>query len=444
MSELLQDARRRKELLKHMILQLHEGHAPAEVRAQLQRVLGRVPYNDVVEVEQELIRDGLPTAEILKLCDLHSAAMRGALEAPTRAAPAGHPVHTFQQENRALGVELDGLRALRAEVEAAADEADASDALAAIRVRCNALMDVDKHYLRKEHLLFPFLEKRGITGPPTVMWGKHDEARALLKGAQEALASTPTVTAGEVKALFSLALEPASAAVAEMIDKEEMILLPMCLDNLTDVEWLEIARQSVEIGFCLYDPVETWAPAVASAAAAATGADAAPADAAPVDAAPADAAPAAPPGRVQLPSGSFTPAELQAVLNTIPFDLTFVDRDDTVRYFTQGRERIFARNRAILGRKVQYCHPPKSVDVVERILDAFRAGRQDQARFWIELGGKFVCIEYFALRGERGEYLGCLEVSQNLTEKRALQGQQRLLSWTDAPAGPARPEVAHG
>jgi uncharacterized protein len=434
MSELLQDARRRKELLKHMILQLHEGKAPAEVRAQLGRVLGQVPYNDVVEVEQELIRDGLPTAEILRLCDLHSAAMRGALAPPARVAPPGHPVHTFQQENRALEAQLDGLRALRAEVEALPDEADASEALAAIRGCFNAFMDVDKHYLRKEHLLFPFLEQRGITGPPTVMWGKHDEARALLEGAQEALASAATVTAGEVKALAVLALEPAAAAVAEMIDKEEHILLPMCLDNLTDAEWLEVARQSLEIGFCLYDPVATWTPAGAPDAAAAGAPDAAAAGA---------PAPAPAPARIQLPSGSFTPTQLQAILNTIPFDLTFVDQDDTVRYFTQGRERIFARNRAILGRKVQYCHPPKSVDTVQQILDAFHAGRQEQARFWIELGGRFLCIEYFALRDERGEYLGCLEVSQNLTEKRALHGQQRLLSWSDAARPTTSPEVAH-
>jgi DUF438 domain-containing protein len=140
---------------------------------------------------------------------------------------------------------------------------------------------------------------------------------------------------------------------------------------------------------------------------------------------------------VQLPSGSFLPVELAAMLNSIPFDLTFVDADDRVRYFTQGKERIFARSRAILGRQVQHCHPPASVDVVERILAAFRAGRQDRASFWIELKGRFISIEYFALRDPAGAYLGCLEVSQDLTEKRALQGQQRLLSWTDG-------EVAHG
>ncbi|MDH7571125.1 MAG: PAS domain-containing protein, partial [Armatimonadota bacterium] len=248
------------------------------------------------------------------------------------------------------------------------------------------------------------------------MWGKHDETRALLKGAMEALQAAGEITAGEAKALIALALQPASNAVLEMVEKEEQILLPMALDTLTDAEWYAIAQQSLEYGFCLYDPVETWRPEGVTEE---------------------EAAPDATPARIQLPSGSFTTEELTAVLNTIPFDMTFVDANDTVRYFTQGTERIFARSRAILGRKVQFCHPPSSVKVVEQILSDFRSGRHNRATFWIQLKGRFICIEYFALRGAKGEYLGCLEVSQDLTEKRALQGEQRLLSYTDRKEGDA-------
>jgi len=124
-----------------------------------------------------------------------------------------------------------------------------------------------------------------------------------------------------------------------------------------------------------------------------------------------------------------TPEELTAILNTIPFDLTFVDKDDTVRYFTQGRERVFDRNRAILGRKVQMCHPPGSVHIVQQILEDFKSGKESRSPFWITLKGRFIQIEYFALRSKHGDYLGTLEVSQDLTEKRALTGEQRLLSY---------------
>ena len=410
MSELIENARKRKDLLKHMILQLHQGAAPEQVKVQLVRLLGQVPYGDVVEVEQELIQEGVPTEEILRLCDVHSAALKGAIDMTAAVqAPAGHPAHTFREENKALAWEIKELSKMYTEISSAADNADVTETMAAVRVRFNNLMDVEKHYLRKEYLLFPFLEKRGITGPPKVMWGTHDEARALLKAAAEALVAVDTVHAAEARALIQLVLSPASDAVAEMIDKEEHILLPMCLDTLAEDEWVEIARQSQEYGYCLYDPPDTWRPPAAAQTSQEQALET---------------------PRIKLPSGSLLPAELTAILNTIPFDLTFVDRNDTVRYFTQGRERIFSRSRAILGRKVQFCHPPSSVKIVEKILADFHAGRQEHAPFWIELHGRFIHIEYFALKDAAGNYLGCLEVSQDLTGKRALQGQQRLLTYT--------------
>jgi len=135
--------------------------------------------------------------------------------------------------------------------------------------------------------------------------------------------------------------------------------------------------------------------------------------------------------KISFSSGTLTPTELGAILNTIPFDLTFVGADDKVKYFTQGRERIFARNRAILGRNVKMCHPPGSVHIVQKILEDFKSGHQSQAPFWITMNDRFIHIEYYAIRDEDGKYLGTLEVSQDLTEKRALSGQQRLLSYEE-------------
>jgi hypothetical protein len=135
---------------------------------------------------------------------------------------------------------------------------------------------------------------------------------------------------------------------------------------------------------------------------------------------------------IHLPSGSFTREELQAILNTLPIDITFVNKEEKVRYFSQGNERIFQRNRAILNRDVKMCHPPSSVHVVEKILDDFREGKEQSAPFWIQLKDRFIHIEYFALKNEKGEFLGTLEVSQDLTDKRKLQGEQRLLAYADA------------
>ncbi len=408
MSELIKDAVKRKELLKHMILQLHEGKAPEAVKKQLIRLLGKVPYNDVVEVEQELIKEGLPQEEVLKLCDIHTMALDGVLDhTEAKTAPPGHPVHTFKEENRALRKEIQALEHLYEDVKNTKSKDQLGGLWDEILQHFNALMDVEKHYLRKENLLFPFLEKHGVTGPPTVMWGKHDETRELLKGAVEALSATDDISVDEAKTVIKLVLRPASKAVDDMINKEEEILFPMCLDTLTEEEWVQIERQSIEYGFCLYDPTAQWRP---------EGVELEESVSEEMD-------------KIQLPSGSFNVNEITSILNTIPFDMTFVDKDDRVKYFTQGRERIFARSRAILGRNVRHCHPPSSVHVVEKILDDFKSGKEDNAAFWITLKDRFVHIEYFALRSADGDYLGTLEVSQDLTEKRKLKGEQRLLQY---------------
>ena len=136
-----------------------------------------------------------------------------------------------------------------------------------------------------------------------------------------------------------------------------------------------------------------------------------------------------PAGAVVFPTGSLSVDELRAIVATLPVDLTFVDTDDRVRFFTEGRDRVFARPKAIVGRLVHHCHPPASVHVVDRILKDFREGRQSVADFWIDFRGRFVRIRYFAVRDDRGTYLGTLEVTEDLTRARALEGERRLLAY---------------
>ncbi len=403
MSELINNAEQKRKILKGLILKLHRGEDPERVKAELRQTLGQIPYDDVVRVEQELIAEGLPQEEVVKLCDLHTAVLDGGIDqAGAKTAEPGHPVHTFKEENRALEREIAVLEKLYH----AGPEAPAQETYAALLKGFNSLMDIDKHYKRKENLVFPYLEKHGITGPPAVMWAKHDETRKLLKKAMQAL-ETGMKNNSEI-AWVVPELQAATQAVTDMIGKEENILLPMCMDALTEEEWHEIYRQSPEIGFCLYGPKEVWRAAVAATG----GAEA-----------------DAPGGRIVLPTGSLSLKELVAVLDTVPLDITFVDADDTVRYFSEGPDRVFTRSKAIIGRKVQQCHPPASVSTVQKILDDFRAGKNSSASFWITHRERFISIEYFALRDENGAYLGTMEVSQDLTGKRKLEGEQRLLNY---------------
>jgi len=408
MSEHIDNSKFRKAKLKELILKLHEGEKEDDVRQELLVSLSNIPYGEVVEVEQELISEGLPEEEVLKLCDAHSAVLEGRVDlSAAKTIAEGHPVDVMLEENKALkrvaGNVLSQLNVLEY-----VKEEQLEETVLQLKTGFNQLVDVDKHYQRKEYLLFPYLEKIGITGPPKVMWGKHDEIRELLKGSIEIL-HTPDLTKEDLIASAEIVLIPAARGVVEMTVKEEEILFPMSMDSLSDSDWYQIRKQSVEIGFCLYDPQTEWTP---------EGMEEENINEAQKEG-----------GFIQLPSGSFTAEELLAILNTVPVDMTFVDRNDKVKYFTQGTERIFQRNRAILNRDVRHCHPPASVHIVDKILEDFKSGKQDRAPFWINMRGKFIHIEYFALRNEKGEYLGTLEVSQNLTDYRALEGEQRILSY---------------
>ena len=392
MSELIDNLAAQKDALRDVILDIHRGADRDALRGRLTGLLARIPYQVVVEVEQRLIAEGLPIEEIQALCDVHGQVLDGHVVAPPAASDADHPASVLSRENQALSDLVHAIRAL--------DPTDTG----ARRVEWQRLMDVDKHYRRKENLLFPFLEKAGIHGPPRVMWGKHDEIRAHLKVTWAALREGAPVDEGEA--------ERALAGVLDMIDKEEQILLPLCRDTLTDADWLEVQSQSLDIGYCLVAPTNDWAPSGML----------------PMASAPAAAVPLSD-GMLRMFTGSLTTAQLTALLEALPLDLTFVDADDTVRYFSHGAGRVFDRDRAILGRDVRMCHPPHSVHIVEQILADFRAGRESRAAFWITVRGRFVHIEYVALRDPNGAYLGCLEVTQDLTAKRALEGEQRLLSY---------------
>lgn len=409
MSELINNSEKRKELLKHMIQQLHEGEAPEAVREQLIRLMQKVPYGEVVEVEQELISEGiLSDEEVLKFCDMHTQALEGQIDqSGAKEVPEGHPVDVFIHENAALKEVIKQCKEIYKSFSSTEQGEDTRAQMLTLRQHFNSLMDVDKHYQRKENLLFPFLEKLEITGPPKVMWGKHDEVREMLKGAIEALAVDGGISPDDAIALVEMVLKPTTTAIADMTMKEEEILFPMSMDKLTDSDWFDIAEETNEIGYCLYDPPTEWKPIGMDLTRLVKKAE---------------------PG-IQLPSGSFTNEELLAVLNTLPIDMTFVDRNDKVKYFSQGTERIFQRNRAILNRDVRMCHPPSSVNIVDQIVDDFKSGKEDSAPFWIQMGDKFIHIEYFALRDGNGDYLGTLEVSQDLSKKRALEGEQRLLSY---------------
>jgi DUF438 domain-containing protein len=405
MSELIDNRAQRVRILKGIIKSLHAGAPQEEVRQSLKDLVCKTDYSEIMAMEQELIAEGMPVSEIQGMCDLHSQVTREVLvQLAPAPVPPGHPVDTFRRENEALRESIARMQQAMNDVLALAEADDPGAALLVWRQSVNELEDVDKHYQRKEHLLFTCLERHGISGPSKVMWGKDDEIRELLKDLNRALRERNVSTA-ESKLLASTSGLATAAALKEMIYKEEQILFPICLERFPADEWAEIWASSPRYGWCLVEPREGYRPQTA-------------AQAGPVGN-----------GGVMLPTGILALEQLTAIFSTLPVDLTFVDADDRVAFFSEGPSRVFARSRAIIGRKVQNCHPPRSVDVVDRILSDFREGRQSVAEFWIQFMGRFVHIRYFAVRGENGQYLGTLEVTQDVGHIRALEGERRLLEY---------------
>lgn len=324
MSELIDNRSHRISVLKEVIQHLHAGAAPEFVKEQLRKIVGETDATEIMAMEQQLIAEGMPVEEVRSMCDLHSQVTRDVLVhlAPPPTVEPGHPLDTFRRENAALKQVVAAARAILVETADLAPTSDVKEIVFRLRQSANDLMDLDKHYQRKEHALFSCLERHGITGPSKVMWSKDDEVRNLLKQMNQAAHDCGS-TVEDLRQFSVQHAQPVFSAVEEMIFKEENILFPMSLQTLTQNEWSEIWSASPQYGWCLVEPQKGYLPPVAATAA--TGA-------VPND------------GTIMMPTGHVSVEQLTAVLSTLPLDLTFVDADDRVAFFSEGPDRIFARS----------------------------------------------------------------------------------------------------
>ncbi len=312
---------------------------------------------------------------------------------------ADHPLELLRKEHE-LMLELAGQLKQTATTlaQTGPDSADSLEARA--RALAAELKAGETHYFREENCLFPALERRGIADPPAVMWMEHDQVRETKKRIFGALGEGGPISQAARGELVAAAESLASLLASHFL-KEDRILFTMATHVIENSEWAPMLRQFGEIGF--------WKVVPEGLAEAETG------------------TPEAEGGMVKFGSGSVPVSTLEALLNTLPVEITFVDAGDQVRYFNQNPHRIFHRSTAAIGRQVHRCHPQKSVHLVEQILSEFKAGTRDTADFWIHTGGRFLLIRFFAVRGKDGAYLGCMEVTQDATDIRALDGEKRLL-----------------
>jgi uncharacterized protein len=397
------DGEARQEALKGIIHDLHAGVEMSILKRRFQALIKDIDGPEIARMEQRLIAEGMPETEIKRLCDVHVELFRDSLEkkdVPT--APPGHPLHTFMLENRAAEEIAGEITALLKELAGTSDSDLFDKSRESLLQSINRLGEINLHYLRKENQLFPVLERHEITAPSEVMWAIHDDIRQAFKQAR-----TQT-TAADLPLLYET-LQALLQGVDDMIYKEEHILFPMALELLSEADWAKVRQGEEEIGYAWVKPEAQW-DAEASGAKAGTG----------------DSAHSR---EIDLDTGRMTPELLNLMLTHLPVDLSFVNEKDETVYYSQTKERIFPRSPGVIGRKVQNCHPPKSMHIVQKILDEFRAGTKDSAEFWIPMGERFIHIRYFAVRDAEGTYKGTLEVSQDVAGIRKLEGEQRLLDW---------------
>lgn len=397
----------KRDRLKRIIEKLHEGTEPYEVKEEFREFLGDVSPADVARIEEELIREGLPREEIRKLCDVHLAVFKESLKRAEAGTPLGHLIHTFMEERKRIKGFIEDLKGVTNKLEEASGFEAVGGSWRNLRHVAEHLMDVESHYVREENVLFPYLEKHGIKEPPAIMWAEHSDLRENKKRLYK-LVETPVqqeyeTFVGKVKELVN----QLEKGLTSHISKEDNILYPTALRMINDEGWREIKTQCDELSYCCFTPEQEW----------------------PLEEARAEEAPleSEREGTIVFETGYLTFEEVGSIFNSLPFDLTFVDREDTVRYYSQGKERIFPRTKAVIGRKVQQCHPQKSIHVVNQILKGFKTGERDSAVFWINAGDRKFYIRYFPVRNQEGEYLGCVEVTQDITDIKKIEGEKRLL-----------------
>jgi DUF438 domain-containing protein len=401
----------KKKLLKEIIKKLPGGARPEEVKEKFKDVLKDVTSEDIIKIEEELVKEGMPREELQKLCNIHMAVFGEQLAGQELLLASGHPISILIEEHRIMLERAEKLEEFIGIVEEACDSVYVGDIMTELQSIAKDFQDSEKHYMREENVVFPIAEKHGITEPPAIMWMEHDEIREVKRKFTSLVDKWNAITFEEFKKRLTETAKPLCSLLPSHFYKENNILFPAILEATSIDEWIEARKEFDEIGYCSFTPATATVQMESGKARSQKDLQ----------------------GEAELKfeNGSLSKEEVEGILDALPIDLSFVDKTDRVKYFNKAEKRIFVRTKSVIGRKVELCHPKKSVHVVTKIVEAFKSGKKDVAEFWINMGGRLVHIRYFAVRDQNKKYLGTLEVTQDLTDIRKIEGEKRLLDWRE-------------
>jgi uncharacterized protein len=395
MSELINNSESRLKDLFEFACRLTDGENRKDIVDRYWQMTRSVTPEETMKVLDHLLQKGYSTAVVKE----NTGRLLNVFHEPLRLATwkkpeAGHFLFYMMLENREVEKIMAEIKRIT-KIIFSGKEVTPREYFSSLLELINSLKDYNLHYIKKENILFPYIEK---TFPEyrclQIMWSFHDDYRKSIRTLESLLSGTPD------KALLNQEIGKLFFTVLPVIFREEQVVYPVAIKAIPRKVWDEMLVQGMETGWCYGVKPELPVPKVSGEVLGALN---------------------------DLGTGSLSIQQIVAMMNTLPLDITFVDENDEVRYFSDAGDRIFPRSKAIIGRKVQNCHPPESVHVVNEILETFRNGTRDHADFHINMKGRFIYIRYFALRDPSGKYVGTLEVGQDVTEIRKLEGEKRLL-----------------
>lgn len=393
----------RQQAILKILHYIQDGGDFKTAKKMFQEEFDQVDVAEITAAERELIKQGLNPADIQYLCNVHADVFKGNIKQNSENldfATPGHPVHTLKLENLVIKSLInDALLPDLAKYE------QGEDTLKKLRQELKDLTMIDKHYARKETSLFPLMNKYGITAPPEVMWGVDDDIRKLIWDAYqyaEKESPDPEQLAEKIK--------KASHEVLEMIFKEEEIMIPM-IDEVADQEdWYNVKREEGQIGYTLIQKPMNWKPDLPKK------------EDGPVSVSNLSSF------FINFKEGKLNLEQLNAILDMLPFALTFIDEQDKVAYFGGGAQ-IYPHSKNALGNSVFSCHTAKSRPLIHRIFAQFHSGEIDkyEVHFTPRKMGRCLYLRYYAVHDQEGKYLGCLEVAQDVTEIRQWDEEKRTI-----------------
>ncbi|MCC6013999.1 MAG: DUF438 domain-containing protein, partial [Candidatus Verstraetearchaeota archaeon] len=314
----------RKKVLKDILKQIHMGIPIEKIKENFQKFLENVSPLEIVKIEQELISEGISREEIQRLCDLHLAIFKEQLEKQKIEIAPTSPIGILIEEHKMLQQITEKLIILNEKIQKAENIDLVIEELSQIKHILNELIDAEKHYLREENVLFPILEKHGITEPPAIMWMEHNQLRENKKQLKTLIDNSTRISFSDFKEQLSKLISSIKSILDAHIYKENNILFPVAQRVITEREWIDIREDFDEIGYCCFTPLIEKPPIEKIAK---------------------EEKSEKPMDTLQFDTGNLTKEEIEAILNTLPIDITFVDKDDTVRFFNKAEKRIFVRTK---------------------------------------------------------------------------------------------------